>query len=772
MSRLRLPNNGWTPRDDQMPLWIYLEGGGKRAVEVAHRRWGKDDIGLHFTATAAMRRVANYWHMLPQYGQARKAIWDAVNPRTGMRRIDEAFPERIRKNTRKQDMFIEFINGSTWQLVGSDNYDAIVGSSTGGIVFSEWALADPMAWAYLSPILEENKGWALWIYTSRGANHGKTMFESAQRTKGWFAERLTALETPVFTKKQLDQIRLEYINIFGPELGNALFSQEYYCSFEGAVMGAYFASALIQAKTDGRITKVPHHPGIEVDTFWDLGIDDSTAIWFLQPMGQAYHWIDYEEGVGFGMGHYAKILKNKPYVYGNHYMPHDARNRVQSEGILAVSTKKIAENVGIKPIIVVNRPRSMDVIIKQHIPACRNAIATSWFDEIRCKQGLEALENYRADYDEKRKVLSEHPKHDWSCLSGETKIRTLNGWIAIQDLVGKEFYVWAYNIKQHRLKPVKALKCWQAKIATELVKITLDDGHIIQCTPDHRFMLRDESWIEAKDLTINSSLMPFYETKDRNYIKIHLNDGTQAEEHQFVYSVFNGLLENGYHIHHKDFDKCNNNPENLIKMSIREHISLHSKQPERLKKLRINAKKSNHAGGTIHLIKMNKNRAGEAHHTRQKNYWTDEKRKKIGDSSIRSFKSSEKEKICAGCGGIFIGNWKRLYCCNGCKSYYRNKTHYFDEPIHSEDCRIISTKIKANNHKVMSIEFLTDVNIPVYDIYVYENHNFVAEGVVVHNSHSADAFRTFVAGYQRHRGSIPNIAQYRNKGRAKSWMIQ
>ena len=167
MPEIVIPHN-WQPRDYQQPLWRYLCNGGKRAVAVWHRRAGKDDICLHWTACAAMERVGVYWHLLPQADQARKAIWDAVNPLTGLRRIDEAFPHAIRANTRETDMFIRFKNGSTWQVVGSDNFNSLVGTPPIGLVLSEWALADPAAWAYLSPILMDNGGWAVFITTPRG----------------------------------------------------------------------------------------------------------------------------------------------------------------------------------------------------------------------------------------------------------------------------------------------------------------------------------------------------------------------------------------------------------------------------------------------------------------------------------------------------------------------------------------------------------------------------------------------------------------------------
>lgn len=397
-----------------MRLWSYLENGGKRAVEVAHRRWGKDDVALHFTATCAMQTIGNYWHMLPQYNQARKVVWNAINPKTNKRRIDDAFPEAIRRNKKEQEMLIEFKNGSIWQLVGSDNYNAYVGSPPVGIVLSEWSVANPMAWAYLAPILEENKGWALFIYTSRGNNHGRTTYEHALKSSDWFAERLPADKTSVFDNDQLEGIRSEYIALFGEEYGSALFEQEYFCSWEGAVFGAYYTKQIKQARDDGRITAVPHRPGIEVDTFWDLGVDDSMSIWFVQPVGKSFHVIDYYEATGYGLEHFAKVLKEKPYVYGEHFMPHDADQREMTNSEIAKSRREVAEQLGIRPIKVVQRARNMDMIIQVHIPAVRNILASCWFDETKCSKGIMALENYRAEYDEEKKKLSNRPIHDWS----------------------------------------------------------------------------------------------------------------------------------------------------------------------------------------------------------------------------------------------------------------------------------------------------------------------------------------------------------------------
>ena len=408
---IELPHNGWEPRDDQMDLWEYLQAGGLRAVEVAHRRWGKDEIALHRTAYASIDRVGNYWHMLPQFNQCRKAIWEAVNPRTGMKRIDEAFPKEMRSSTRTTDMYIGFKNGSSWQLVGSDNYNALVGSPPIGIVFSEYALSNPQSWAYLSPILEENGGWAAFISTSRGDNHLKKMLDFARITPGWFAQVLTADDTPVFSKMRQEEIRAELIGTFGEEMGEAMFQQEYFCSFQGAVMGSYYGKQMALARKEGRITSVPYETGAEVYTFWDLGVDDSMTIWFMQFIGRETRVIDYYENSGMGLSHYSKIIKEKPYVYGDHYMPHDAAVREMSAGDHAKSRVEVAEELGIRPIIVVERPRNTDAVMNG-IEAVRNALGACWFDEVKCSLGISALEGYRSEYDEEKKVLRNTPLHD------------------------------------------------------------------------------------------------------------------------------------------------------------------------------------------------------------------------------------------------------------------------------------------------------------------------------------------------------------------------
>ena len=419
MATYRLPNN-WQPRPDQMPLWTYLEQGGKRAVEVAHRRWGKDDVALHWTCYAAMQRPGNYWHMLPEYSQARKAIWDAVNPHTGKRRIDEAFPAWVRKATNNQEMKITLINGSVWQVVGSDSFDSLVGSPPVGLVFSEYALANPYAWGFLRPILAENGGWAIFISSTRGSNHLRTLYDMACKTPGWFADVRRADQTPVFKPEQLASERLELIAERGDIEGDALFQQEYMCSWDSIQPGAYWSKQIHEAMSDGRITKVSYNPAHPVMTAWDIGYDDFTTIWMFQHIGPNYMFLDYYQGRLLGVDHYAKILKDTGYNFGEHYMPHDANDGSAQTGN---TYKQQAESVGIRPVIVVDRPQNNSAVIAQ-INGIRSILSQCWFDQDRCRDGLSALECYRSEWDEKMKRPGLHPVHDWAS-HGASAMRTL-----------------------------------------------------------------------------------------------------------------------------------------------------------------------------------------------------------------------------------------------------------------------------------------------------------------------------------------------------------
>lgn len=404
MARIKLPNN-WTPRPDQIPFFSSIKPGS-RSIVVAHRRWGKDDVALHSTSCNAMQRVGNYWHCLPEYGQCRKAIWEAVNPRTGKRRIDEAFPDAIRENVRSQDMFIKFKNGSTWQLIGSDNFNSLVGSPPVGLVFSEYALANPGSWGYLRPILAENNGHACFISTPRGKNHLYDLYQFAKDDPAWFAEIITAQDSGVFTPEMLEQERLELINEMGTEEGEAFFRQEYYCSFEGAICGSYYGALLDLAEQDGRICNVPYDAALPVYTAWDLGVGDATGIWFIQVHGAEIRVIDYYQASGEGLQYYAKYLSSKPYVYKEHIMPHDIKVRELGTG---KSRYETAQTLGIKPITICRQ-----LPVDDGINAVRSILPRCYFDKKKTAQGLECLKGYRKEYDDKRKEYKNKPYHDWT----------------------------------------------------------------------------------------------------------------------------------------------------------------------------------------------------------------------------------------------------------------------------------------------------------------------------------------------------------------------
>lgn len=403
--RIRLPNR-WAPRDYQRPLWDYLERGGKRADVAAHRRWGKDDVALNWTAVAAMQRVGTYWHMLPEAAQARKAIWEAVNPHTGIRRIDEAFPKEIRAAVRNDEMFIRFANGSTWQVLGSDNYDSLVGAPPVGVVFSEWALAKPDAWTYIRPILAENGGWAAFIWTPRGRNHATRAFEARERDPEWFTLRSPATSTGVFSSEQLQSERAAFVAESGSEEeGDAKFRQEYLVDFDAAAPGAYYASLITTAIEEKRIGRVPYDPALRVDTAWDLGIDDYTAIWFFQRAGREVRAIDYYETGGQGLQAIAReAIASRPYVYGTHHLPHDVMVRELGAG--GRSRFETLGGLGVSPISV---GVAMDP--EDRINAGRLMIPITWFDAEKCATGIDRLRNYRKRWNKAMRTYT-GPLHD------------------------------------------------------------------------------------------------------------------------------------------------------------------------------------------------------------------------------------------------------------------------------------------------------------------------------------------------------------------------
>lgn len=395
----------WRPREYQRALWRYLEHGGRRADVAAHRRWGKDEVALHFAATRVLRKAGVYWHLLPEASQGRKAIWDAVNPHTGVRRIDEAFPRHLRARTRDGDMAINFKNGAVWQVCGSDNYNSLVGSPPVGVVFSEWALAKPDAWEFLRPILAENGGWALFLWTPRGRNHATRAFEARERDPEWYCLRSPATHTDVFTAQQLEREKAELVAELGsPEEGEARFASEYLVDFNAAAPGTYYAGLLGEAQRSGRIGPVPYDPALKVDTAWDLGIDDYTAIWFFQQTGREVRAIDYFETSGEGLASVVReAIAGKPYTYGAHHLPHDVMVRELGTG------RSRLETLSSLGLFGVSAGQATDP--EERVNAARLMIPLTWFDGDRCARGLERLRAYRKRWNRTTRSYA-GPLHD------------------------------------------------------------------------------------------------------------------------------------------------------------------------------------------------------------------------------------------------------------------------------------------------------------------------------------------------------------------------
>lgn len=475
---ISIPHN-WQPRLYQIPAWNYLVNGGKRAAVLAHRRWGKDDLALHWTAVSAMEKAATYWHMLPQAAQARKAIWEAINPHTGVRRIDEAFPHAIRETTREQEMMIKFINGSTWQVVGSDNYNSLIGSPPYGVVYSEWSVADPSSWAYLRPILAENGGWALFIYTARGKNHGYSLFNSANSSDEWFSMRSTVSDTNVFSKEVLERELKEYQDQYGEDAGRAYFLQEYHCSFDAAIPGAYYMAQLSKANQDGRVTSVPYDDYHPVHTWWDIGNSDYTSIWFAQYVGREIRLIDYYQANGQPPAHYVKMLREKGYNYDTHHLPHDANYKLFAAGGKS-ALMQLQDLWPTADFMAHNVTKS----IQSDINVTRMFMSRCVWDKVKCQQGLEALGSYTKRWDDKHKIFSDKPLHNWAshgCFAAGTKVETLVGLKPIEDIVvGDEVLTpMGYN---------RVLASGATKVADKLIEFQLDNGEVLRCTPEHKFL--------------------------------------------------------------------------------------------------------------------------------------------------------------------------------------------------------------------------------------------------------------------------------------------
>lgn len=398
--RIDLPYN-WSPRSYQIPAWKALELGAKRTLLLWHRRAGKDSLCLNWCATQAAQVPGIYWHVFPTYNQGKKIIWDGKTKEG--RPFRDMFPPGFAMREVEDEMMIELRGGSLYQIVGTDNIDRLVGANPIGVIMSEYALQDPAAWNLIRPILAENGGWAIFAYTPRGRNHGYKFYRAAlammeKDPQRWFVQKLTVDDTRAIRLEAIDEDRQSGM----PE---ETIEQEYWCSFDAALVGSYYGDMMSMAQRQERVTKVPWLSSFPVDTWWDIGVSDVTSIWFVQRHGLNINVIDYYENHSKGIEHYARVLKEKPYVYGEHVGPHDVGNMEWGTGKTRLEQ---ALNFGIRFRIA---PK---LSLQDGIYAVRSILSRCYFDAVLCERGVDALSSYSKEWDDVTQTFHDRPLHNWA----------------------------------------------------------------------------------------------------------------------------------------------------------------------------------------------------------------------------------------------------------------------------------------------------------------------------------------------------------------------
>ena len=361
------------------------------AVMVCHRRAGKTVAcvaDLVLSALTTNKLDARYAYIAPQYNQAKDIAWLYV------KRLTADIPD-VQYN--ESELRCDLPNGARIRLYGAENESRLRGLFLDGVILDEYADMPPSVWGeVIRPALADRRGWAAFIGTPKGHNAFYDIYNDAE--EDWFKLILKASQSGILPVEELDASR--------KAMTDDQYQQEFECSFEAAIKGAYYGQEMKQAEEDGRISGVPYEPASEVWTAWDLGMDDSTAIWFVQSVGREVRVIDYYEAQGASLAHYVKVLREKPYLYGGHLLPHDSQVRELGTGVSRLET---LDSLGLKNVSVVPKQSVEDGInaVKMLIPKC-------WFDRNKCHAGIEALKQYRSDFDEKKNVFTPRPRHDWT----------------------------------------------------------------------------------------------------------------------------------------------------------------------------------------------------------------------------------------------------------------------------------------------------------------------------------------------------------------------
>ena len=371
----------------------YINRTERWSAVVAHRRAGKTVACIMDLVKRAIEhkgREPRFAYIAPTYTQAKDVAWVYLKEYTA------AIPG-VEKS--ESELFVTLPhNKARIRLYGADNYDRLRGLYHDGVIVDEAGDHDPRAWPeVIRPTLSDRKGWATFIGTPKGDNDFHAIFERSCNEDDWFSLELKASVTGLIDADELADAR----RTLTPEQ----YAQEYECSFNAAILGAYYGKEMELAETDERITSVPHDRAADTFACWDLGIGDSTAIWVFQVVGKEWHWLRYYENSSQRLDHYVDWCKSLPFTVHKHFLPHDAEARELQTGNSRVE-------------FLTDRGFNCEVVprhnVDDRINAARVKFNRFYFDKKGCEGGIKALRMYRAEYDDKHKTLKPRPLHDWA----------------------------------------------------------------------------------------------------------------------------------------------------------------------------------------------------------------------------------------------------------------------------------------------------------------------------------------------------------------------
>lgn len=378
------------PYNPRMQMKEFHNSNERWKVLVIHRRFGKTTASLNHLQRDALKIPGSRWaYIAPTYKQAKNIAWDMI------REYSRMIPGVVYNVS---ELTVIYPNGSKLTLYGADNPDSLRGIALWGVVFDEYSQQPSNIFTeVIAPALADHEGYAIWIGTPKGKNEFYRLAQKAKNQDGWKCWTFKASETGVLSEKELENQR--------SIMSEDEYNQEFECSFEASTKGAYYRDQIQKARDEGRIGSVPHEPMLPVYTWWDLGMGDSTSIGFFQFAGREIRMIDYYEASGEGLGHYVNIIRSKGYTYAEHYAPHDIEVRELGTG---KSRKEMASSFGIDFLVA---PK---LSIQDGINAVRIRFSRLWIDETKCEKFIDAISQYRKEWNDKMGDYKDHALHDWT----------------------------------------------------------------------------------------------------------------------------------------------------------------------------------------------------------------------------------------------------------------------------------------------------------------------------------------------------------------------